>query len=450
MPISNVTVVNILVIPGGSTRASFGPVLFSADLSPAQDAAFPGSDNIVSLTRDTFDAVLTGLGITSSELVYADIADHFGQARVPEIAYLGKRADAVAQVTTIVVTAADDGNWIVNFNGTPYTHVSGGSETITQIRDGMITALAPISAVGTVAAVLTDTLTITAVSAGIPFISSATPGGAGTLTHDITTPNVGVGEDIAAYLTENTQWYVLGLVSRDADTILTAAAAIEPRDLYLFADTNDADVPLGTAGNVLEQLAALNYTHTSVWYTPETDEGVYAAVTGRVLPVDPGATNWANKQLVGVTGRDYSLTPAELTTILGNNGNALELYAARGVTATVGGKNSNGDQIDVTRGVHFMKAALESGLFDLFTTSEIVPFSEDGIAQAGGVVEAELEALVTQGLVLDDTVVVTLPDITDPSGDAATGKLPDITFQAIIQVGATRVDVNGTVQLPAA
>lgn len=183
----------------------------------------------------------------------------FSQDGVGRVGVARLEAD-VAQVYTVRVTAADDGTYTVTINGTDFDFAAS-SNTATEIRDGLVTAINGGAEPVTAAPVGTDELSLTADVSGDAFTATVAAPVSGNLVFlaTVTIDTATGGETYAIEL--NGEEYIYTADGGDATTdIATAlAAAIDASSVFSAAAvSSDVEVTATTAFNtVLTQSASL-------------------------------------------------------------------------------------------------------------------------------------------------------------------------------------------------
>ena len=120
-------------------------------------------------------------------------------------------------------------------------------------------------------------------------------------------------------------------------------------------------------------------------------ENEYAALAwmAKCFGYDPGTETWNMKELA-------SIVPSALSTdekkLLEENGiNSFRRYA--GSNITFGGKMLSGEWIDVIRFRDWLKAEMQTNVFNALKTNRKVPFTDGGI----GLIEGQMEATLSKG-----------------------------------------------------
>jgi len=217
-------------------------------------------------------------------------------------------------------------------------------------------------------------------------------------------------------------FYGFNIESRTKADILEVAAWTESRSKIFGAQSADADVLTGAAGNVVSSLAAFNYNRTwSVYHATSTGADGYldgawmSKGLGLNLDVPGGVGIWGLQQLAGVTGDN--ITPAEVTTVLGNDGNvytdAGELdFTSEGVMAA--GKPRF---IDVTTTLDWLEKRSQEAILSLLVgVPTKIPYTNGGINQVVSAWQSVLDSAVSFGhLSPDDQPQITAPLVSEVS-----------------------------------
>lgn len=455
MPLSDVANVNINLQDPPSSLAGFGIPLILHTLTAPQDALFPGGARFVEIARESWEATMATLGITSGEAAYIDSRQMFNQAIAPQKAYLGRRAAAVAYASTATVGGAADGNYVTTVSAVGetkiYTFVAL-SDTVTTIRDGILALIAgDTSTLWGAVTSATDMIDFTATAAGYPLTISLQSPGSDYL-NVVSTPHHGVDTDITEVDAEVNDWYMLVNGSVVDSDIHTGATAIEsgPRRMHAYY-TQDADILVGaTTTDLMSILQAASLARSFGLHRPAATDGSASSWVGRCIPALPGTINWRHKSLVLITGRNYSQFLSERSAITAKGGNYVELFPALNppVSNTQGlGVVADGTQIDVIRGIDNLFAEILIRQFNLFNQTDKVPYDNDGMSQVHATAVGATEFLTDQG-VLEPLAsdAWTVPDIsTATAAERQAGAFPAISFVAAALKSGGSVTINGTI-----
>lgn len=289
--------------------------ILTTEQGTAWDNIYPGQ-LVASTGPQDFLTDLKALGVLTTEPLHVALVDMFsqrnpaGQQLAPLELLLGRRATPQAQVETITVDAFEGGNYTITITHTPGATVSefivpGNTDEDTTAGDirSAITGI-PITASGA-----GPNAVLTADEAGVPFLvavtHSATPANISNIN---TTPNIGIGEDIAAWRLENDRWYFMLETTLSPGVVTTAAQAIEvisaPNKFGAF-QTNDPLVLDGASTLDLISLlgpAGLNLTRSFIAWGPVVTDHIIFATIGKAAGLQPGAAGFEPQTLASVTG----------------------------------------------------------------------------------------------------------------------------------------------------
>lgn len=108
----------------------------------------------------------------------------------------------------------------------------------------------------------------------------------------------------------------------------------------------------------------------------------------KVFGYEPGSETWAFKEVSGMV--PAVLSTAQKTALENNNISSYLRYA--GVNVTIGGKVMGGEWIDVIRFRDWLKADIQSRVFNVIKLNRKVEFTDSGIGMIEGAIEASLKA----------------------------------------------------------
>jgi len=231
------------------------------------------------------------------------------------------------------------------------------------------------------------------------------------------------------------------------DVYKETAAWTETEKKIFFYSSSLIDIKGTGSLDIASFMKAQNYDRTtSIYHIASQGDSIPAwmesAWAGETFPFDPGSQTWGFKTLAGVAS--YGLTSAERTNILGKN--AAIYTSTAGVDNTEQGKVASGEWIDIIRGLDQVESRLQEAVFTELVTSRKVPFTDGGISVMAGIVEGVLKEAARDGILVDESIVVTKPLAADvPSADKINRLLPDINFTATLQGAIQEVEINGVV-----
>lgn len=291
----------------------------------------------------------------------------------------------------------------------------------------------------------TSTLILTADTAGEWFFCEVIDIADFDMVQDHADP--GVATDIIAIELENSSWYALYTLYNSNAYTLAAAADIAARKKIYLADVADTAsvTAVVTSSDTIDDLKTLGYARVMAAYAPKADEMLGAAWLGRVLPLEPGSESWKFKSLQGVS--TTNLTSTQRANLVAKKGNSVETVA--GVKITFEGTTSDGDFLDVQRGLDWIEDDMAKGVFGALAGAEKVPFTDQGVAMIEAEVRATLARAVAAGILTNDPApVVTVPKVaTVSTTNRALRRLPDVKFSATLAGAIHKVVITGVVSV---
>lgn len=377
MPIDDVAAVDIDLSDPPLGTLDFATPLIAVELTTDQDSAF-GSDVTRVVTPTSWQADMAELEVVSGEQLYEALLRLFQQENRPTRAMIGRRDVPVAQVATITIPASPSAvTYVVTINGVVAASIAGSGLTQTQLRDAIDTAI-DASAVAPVvgATVSSNDVLVTADEEGVPFTIAVSGTG---LAVSITTPNVGLPEDLAAWQAEDPSWYMLLEDSRTDGNILAAANTIEAfgSPKVFLAQSADAAANTSATDDLGSQLRDLGYFRTALCSYSDDAAWMDAALAGATLSQPPGSITFSNRRLVGVTGTEYLTT----TQAMAKRWTVLERFRAAGISATRGGRVAQGTAMDLIIARDAIKATMQTRGLELVTSLPKLPYTNSGAEQ---------------------------------------------------------------------
>lgn len=445
MPIEDLVNVDIDLSDPPLGSLDFATPLIAANLTNDQDTAF-GSDVTLIVTPQTWRTALAGIEVVDGDQLFEALSLMFAQENRPSRAMVGRRATAVAQVSTYVIPAVPgDGNYVATINGTACTFAASGS-TQAQVRDGVIAAINASAQAGNVtAAAAGNNVAVTSDIAGVPFTATATSPGS-TMTVSTTTANVGLGEDLQAWQDEDPSFYAILEDSRVDGNILTLAAAVEAFGVpkLFLAQSLDADANTSATDDIGSQLQDLGYYRTAICSYPNDSIWLDAALIGAALSRPAGSITYANRRLTGITGTEYAST----ANALGKRWTLLERFRAAGISATRGGRVAVGTPIDLIIARDAIRAMMQTRGLEVLTANPKIPYTTDGAEQiAQYAVRSVLQEFARDpyNVVVEDSIEVEITDAADQSTtDRGNRHFPGINWGVTLQGAIESIDIQGT------
>jgi hypothetical protein len=261
------------------------------------------------------------------------------------------------------------------------------------------------------------------------------------------TPDVGAADDLAECEAEDDDYYGLVSTSKGAAELTDLASEIEARRRFFCAGTMDMDTyNTSTLTDFAGALKTASYMRTAAFVQKgkHMEQGD-AGVMGRWLPFAPGSETMHLKTVAGVDADTYTATQfANLT-----SKNALFYKPLGGTNVLFWGKAASGEYMDVVRFIDWLYANIQEDVFALLQSNNKIAFTDIGVAQVQGAIQAVLARGVgVGGLAADPAPTVTVPAVADISTvDKAARTLTGVEFTATLAGAIHIVDITGTVSV---
>ena len=434
--IDEIVDVQISVESATIDRAGFGTPLIAAfhNFFPEVVRSF------ASLTE------LTDAGVPSTHPIALAATSLLSQDFKPPIFKVGKRLSAPLdqwKLTPVNITQGFIYAFTVAVAGGVKTTISftnGASETVATI----VTALqALIDAVTDISASDDIThITVTMANAGDLLNLSGWPSPGLDVLNE--TPDPGLTTDLDVIETADPNWYGLLLDSNGSAEIEAAATWAEARIKLFGANSPDADVPTAVTTDLGSTLQTNTYKRTYPLFDKDNtlDYGG-AAWMGSRFPTLPGSSTWKFKTLAGIT--TDNLTGGERSNLRNKSVNFYHRVA--GVAITEEGVTPSGQFIDITRGIDWLQAEIQTNVFALLARLEKVPFTDSGADGVRNQILAALnQGIANQLLAADPAPTVTIPPVASINAvDKANRLLPDVEFTATLAGAIHKVVIRGKV-----
>ncbi len=250
---------------------------------------------------------------------------------------------------------------------------------------------------------------------------------------------------IAAELVDGGTAYGL-LIDSYAETEINLAATFAEANTMLFLGiAPDQEIlEAGQTDDIASDLKTAGDTRSAVCFTRNMTSDWAAGLLGRQLGQTPGSSSWHMRQIAGATAD--VLTTTHFAAARAKR--ALLFTTDRGVAHTWDGFAASGRFFDITHGVDFLKADIETRVYQAMLNQEKIPFNGAGLgvienAIRGGLGNAETElSLIEPGWTVD------MPDLDGYSTvDKAARLLRTVRFTAVLTGAVHKVTVVGTLTL---
>lgn len=261
--------------------------------------------------------------------------------------------------------------------------------------------------------------------------------------------------DLAAIVAQNNTWYCLILAEPNDADIEALAVQIEGEKKILLSSSSTAGLLASSStSDIGSLLKSAGYNRTGIFYTANKNGIAEAAWAGSQLPQTPGSNNWAFKTLNGVTAD--TLTSTQLATlygtpIAGTEGKNVNAYTqVAGVNVTFPGLMASGQYIDITIGLDWLQATLQSEIFALLASTSKVPYTDAGAAMIMSVVRGVLAQAQANGLIdgsdPDAPISVTCEKVSAVARAQRAARIaPTVYFSCRLQGAFNAINLSGTV-----
>jgi hypothetical protein len=440
MDISNIINVSIAVSAATVTQKGFGTLHIVG-----QSGRFT-SDT----AREYTSLMAVAADFQTGDKEYLLAQAYFSANPRPEKVLISQIDASAAQVDDVIAATLGTGDYTVTINGQAatknYAVAPADKSTVATDLKAAIDALALPVTVALQGSAPNQSIRITATKTGVTFTDVVTAN----LTKTAITAAHGPVTALTALLAAGyTDWFGLMLAwdAATSDDFLQVAAFIETQSSQrLFGiPTDDVDAldPASTT-DIAYLVKAAAYNWTFVMYDDNTNLGTnVAAWFGKMLPDEPGTSNWANKTLTGQIAS--VLTDSQISALEGKNANYYITVAGQSLTrkGTVAG--GSGQWIDVMVGIAWLQSIMQQDLFTALVTTKKIPYTDAGIASVCSIIRADLDTAVSRGVLTED-YELPIPKASDyTSAQKQSRELPGLTFTAPLAGAVNEMTVVGTV-----
>lgn len=376
-------------------------------------------------------------------------AAYFGQNPCPEYLKIGKGVLPPTQKFTLTPVVRNSHVYSLRLGGDGVTeetvsYTSDADATAAEIVAGLITECNAVVGKNFTASGST-TLVLTGDAAGEWFFCEVVDLNDFALVQDHADP--GLATDLAAIAIADPDFYAVATNYNSNACVLATAAWVNSNSRIYLAETNDTGSVTAGAGNsdTIDDLATLGYPRVAGWYAPKADEMMVAAELGACLWRDPGSETWKFKQLTGVS--TVTLTSTQRANLVAKKGNSVETVG--GVKITFEGTTSDGDFIDVQRGLDWIKSEMQAAVFEAIAAGGKVPYTDEGASIVTAQVRSVLVRAIAAGILTNSPApIVTVPKVaTISSINRGLRRLPDVKFSATLAGAIHKVVITGVVSV---
>ena len=438
MAIEDIVDVTITTETARVSQAGFGVPLVAA-----YHTNWP--ERVRTYTTSSVLSTLEDEGFAVTDPAYLAVASIVSQSPRPKQVKIGRRSEgAWTQIVRITPTAAANTTvYAVSVNGTTRSYTSDSDATLAEICTGLAAAIsadAGITASGVsgthVDCTSDDTLTIHTYEYVV--------GEEQNYSILDQTAEQNIATDLNLIRAADGDWYGLVIDSPSTIELMDAAAWAETQRVIFVPQSADTDTLSSSTTDVFSDLQDLSYARTAPVYHHVQDSYIGAGWLGLMLTYQPGEATWDFKTVAG--SAVSTLTATQITNLKAKSAN---FYT------TVGGKNimqdgvsSGGEFVDTTVGVDWLRARITERIFAMLASLPKLPYTDASVDMVKSEIYAQCKQGVDRGLLVDGSVVVDAPLVSEVSAvDRAARLLPDVTFSARLAGAIHKVEIRGNLSV---
>lgn len=262
-----------------------------------------------------------------------------------------------------------------------------------------------------------------------------------------TTADSSLATEVGQIDTLYPDWYELNLADCPSKARITALAAwIETKEKIFGATTYDGiNLDPASTTSVMYALNAASYNRTFTMMSGDQNSRAASTWAGNRLPIDPGASTWAYKELSGTIVDSWTTTAqTAMADVAGNY-----YITVGGLPVTIDGRMASGEWIDAIRGRDWLTARMREAVFGLLANAPKIPYTDKGAEAVATTMNGVLQEGVAQGyLAADPAPFVTVPLVADVSDANKIARiLPDVYFEATLAGAIHAVTINGVLKV---
>ncbi len=436
--LSNIVHVTVSLLTSSVKQAGFG-VMMIADVNSKFSERIRYYDDLDGMVTDSF---------TSADQGYKAAAAALAQDPQPEQIAIGRRLNAPTISIELTPVAHDNKVYAVDVTLPSGTVTrcsinSGSSATVASICTALTVPIQALTGVDATDG--TTKITVVATTPGQNFAvkvldralldlenKSADAGG-----------SAGIEQDLTDIKAASNGWYGLTLTTQGAAEIAAASSWAESNKKLLIQGTADGGVTGSGSSDVASTCATANRTRTGLFFHPNSDQHVGAAVMGAVFPFAPGSIIFAFRALQNVDTVDLSAT--EITNL---EAKACNYFTAFGtLSLTQQGTNSDGGYLDLIRDRDWYESRLQNLCIDALANADgKIAFTDKGISKLESAVRAATKEAADAGFLDPDSITYLVPKVADTvTADRAVRRLKTIKVFARAQGAIQELDIHATV-----
>ena len=248
---------------------------------------------------------------------------------------------------------------------------------------------------------------------------------------------------LAKTIETDDNWYCLIADTSNASDIEDIAENVEARGLLYIARSADSDIKDSQVeDDIASKLLDKTLSRTALFYHSQADSAYPdAALAGKQLPEDPGATTWSFKSLSGIT--TDSFTSGERQAL--RDKRATHYISVAGNAITYEGYTSEpGVFIDVIRGLDWLEQRMSEDVFAALSSAPKIPYVGGGEILED-IIRSRLDDAVQRDIIVEDFDVDVPAGAEQDESDRADRHFPGIEFSAQLTGSIHSVRIRGTV-----
>lgn len=220
-----------------------------------------------------------------------------------------------------------------------------------------------------------------------------------------------------------------------------AAAFTEANGMVCLLLSADQEIlESGQTDDLASDLDGSGYNRTAVCFTRNMSSDWHAGLLGQMLGQTAGSATWAFKTIAGAEADVLSTTHFATA----RDKHALVYSQTRGRSHAWDGFAASGRFFDITHGVDFLKADIETRLFQQFLNAAKIPFNATGFSVLETPIRGALGAAETSGLI-EPGWRVDMPSLASISSvDKAARILRGVTITATLTGAVHQVIIAAT------
>jgi hypothetical protein len=390
--------------------------------------------------NDVDEMLSDGFRLTDKEYIAANAV--FRQSPSVPFIYVGRRQANGATLSVETVKPSTD-YWL-KINSNIYTYNSGATPTKETIAAGIVAA-AGADPVVNITDHLDGTYTVDAKIAGTAYTLFVDDN---QIISSIPTSKT-IIEDLEAIKAVDNEWTALLETGRSKPERINVGAWCESEKKLFGTASADGDIIDKDESTDLDSIPALfkaaQYHYSWCIYHENIDDFIDAAWMGREIAKQPGASTWALKELVGITGD--KLTPTQSANALSKQCNTYEYFGGIYITRQGTVFDNKFIYIDITRGLDWLINDIQTAIFNFLIEADKVPYTDAGITMVGTHLSSRLKNAVGLGLLAADPApVVILPKVINiPEADKIARNLKEVDFTAVLTNAIQKIEIRGKV-----